>query len=76
MDVALMVNDPGDMIIVQMTQDKAREFSKTDIDRALRHSPKLKALMGRSQDDNTHDKAFKHGMWLRIAWPTVSNLSG
>lgn len=71
-----VVNDPGDMIIVQMTQDKAREFSKTDIDRALRHSPKLKAMMGRSQDDNTHDKAFKHGMWLRIAWPTVSNLSG
>ena len=35
-------NDPGDMMIVQMTQDKAREFSKTDIDRAIRHSPKLK----------------------------------
>lgn len=71
-----VVNDPGDMMICQMTQDKAREFSKTDIDRALRHSPKLKERMGRSQDDNTHDKAFRNGMWLRIAWPTVSNLSG
>jgi len=69
-------NDPGDMMIVQMTQDKAREFSKTDIDRAIRHSPKLKERMGRSQDDNTHDKTFRNGMWLRIAWPTVSNLSG
>ena len=71
-----VVNDPGDMLIVQMTQDKAREFSKTRIDRALRHSPKLAALKSASaQHDNTHDKQFRHGMWLRIAWPTVSNLS-
>jgi phage terminase large subunit GpA-like protein len=72
-----VVNDPGDMLIIQMTQDKAREFSKTDIDRALRHSPRLNAMMSSSgQDDNTHDKMFRHGMWLRIAWPTVSNVSG
>lgn len=68
--------DPGDMLVVQMTQDKAREFSKTRVDRALRHSPKLAALQSTSkQDDNTHDKQFKHGMWLRIGWPTVSQLS-
>lgn len=71
-----VVNDPGDMLVVQMTQDKAREFSKTRIDRALRHSPKLTAMKSTSsQHDNTHDKQFRHGMWLRIAWPTVSNLS-
>lgn len=69
-------NDPGDMLIVQMTQDKAREYSKTRIDRMLRHSPRLAALKSNSsQDDNTHDKMFKHGMWLRIGWPTVSQLS-
>lgn len=71
-----VVNDPGDMLFVQMTQDKAREFSKTDIDRAIDNSPNIKALMGGNQDDNTHDKMFRHGMWLRIAWPTVSNVSG
>lgn len=71
-----VVNDPGDMLFVQMTQDKAREFSKTDVDRALTHSPNLRAVMGRSQDDNTFDKMFRNGMWLRIAWPTVSNVSG
>ena len=72
----VVVNDPGDMLIVQMTQDKAREFSKARIDRALMNSPKLQAIMGASkQDDNTHDKKFRHGMWLRIAWPTVPNLS-
>lgn len=71
-----VVNDPGDMLVVQMSQEKAREFSRTRIDRAIRNSPDLKALMGSSsQDDNTHDKAFKHGMWLRIGWPTVSQLS-
>ena len=72
-----IVNDPGDMLLVSMTQDKARELSKTDIDRALRNSPNLAAMKSSStQDDTVHDKQFKHGMWLRIAWPTISNLSG
>lgn len=71
-----VVNDPGDFLVVQMTQEKAREYSKTRIDRAIRHSPALQAMKSTSsQHDNTHDKMFKHGMWLRIAWPTVSNLS-
>lgn len=69
-------NDPGDMAVFQMTKDKAREYSKTRIDRAIRHSPKLKEMMSTStQDDNTFDKLFRHGMWLRISWPTVSNMS-
>jgi phage terminase large subunit GpA-like protein len=72
-----VVNDPGDMAVIQMTQEKAREYSKTRIDRMIRHSPKIKAMKSASsQHDNTHDKMFKHGMWLRIAWPTVTNLSG
>ncbi len=72
-----VVNDPGDMLIVQMTQDKAREYSKVRVDRAIKYSPDLWAMRSsNSQDDNTHDKQFKHGMWLRIAWPTASNLSG
>lgn len=71
-----VVNDPGDMLMIQMSQDKAREFSKTDIDRALRYSPPLQRMMGGNQDDNTHDKMFRHGMWLRIAWPTASNVAG
>jgi phage terminase large subunit GpA-like protein len=71
-----VLNDPGDMLIVQMTQDKAREYSKQRIDRAIRNSPNLKAARSiLSRDDNLHDKQFKNGMWLRIAWPTVSNLS-
>ena len=71
-----IVNDPGDFAVIQITQEKAREYSKTRIDRALRHSPALHAMKSASsQHDNTHDKMLKHGMWVRIAWPTVSNLS-
>lgn len=71
-----IVNDPGDMLFIQMSQDKAREFSKTDVDRAIFSSPNLHPLLPSKQDSNTHDKMFRHGMWLRIAWPTVSNVSG
>lgn len=69
-------SDPGDMLIVQMTQDKAREYSKQRIDRAIRNSPDLAAMLGgSSSQDNTHDKAFRNGMWLRLAWPTASNFA-
>lgn len=72
-----VVNDPGDMLFIQMSKDKAREFSKTDVDRAIRHSPKIRAMKSdRAVDSNTFDTMFRHGMWLRIAWPTVSNVSG
>lgn len=63
--------DPGDMLVIQMTQDKARDFSRTRIDRAIKHSPKLKEQMSlRGHDDNTYDKMFRHGMWLKIGWPS------
>lgn len=72
-----VINDPGDMLFVQMSQEKARDFSKTDIDRAMLNSPKIRAMRSTSgKENNLHDKMFKHGMWLKIAWPTVSNLSG
>jgi phage terminase large subunit GpA-like protein len=68
--------DPGDMLIVQMSQDKARDYSKTRVDRAIRNSPDLRAKMSnRGNDDNTHDKLFSHGMWLKIGWPSASQLS-
>lgn len=72
-----VVNDPGDMLFIQMTQDKAREFSKTDVSRSIDNSPDISNMLSRSASDrNTHDVMFKNGMWLRIAWPTVSNVSG
>lgn len=68
--------DPGDMLIVQMSQEKAREYSKTRIDRAIRHSPAITRMMSsRGNDDNTHDKLFKNGMWVKIGWPSATQLS-
>ena len=68
---------PGDMLISHMTQDTARDFSRTDLDRAIRHSPELQArLSPRAKDDNTYDKFFRSGMMLKVGWPAVSQLSG
>jgi phage terminase large subunit GpA-like protein len=64
--------DPGDTLVVQMTQDKAREFSSPRLDRMFANSPALQGLIVR---DNIHDKLFRNGMQLRIAWPTKSNLA-
>jgi phage terminase large subunit GpA-like protein len=67
-----IANDPGDALVVQMTQDKAREFSTPRMDRMIRHSPALSGLLVR---DNIHDKLFRNGMLVKIAWPTPSNLA-
>ncbi len=70
-------NDPGDMLIVHMSKDKAREYSKTDVARALKHSPRIAEMKSdRDIDSNTFDTMFRHGVWLRIAWPTSGNVSG
>jgi len=68
-------HDPGDMILVQMTREKAREYSRQRIDRMIRANPALKRMLLRATDDNTFDKLFTNGMWVRLAWPTVPNLS-
>ena len=71
-----VAHDPGDLLIVQMTQEKAREYSKIRIDRAIRHSPELKRRMSmRGHDDNTHDKLTKSGMWIKIGWPSATQLA-
>jgi len=67
---------PGDMLVVQMSQGAARDFSKMDLDRAIRHSPDLASrLSPRAQDDNTFDKFFRSGIALKLGWPAVSQLS-
>lgn len=71
-----IAHDPGDMLVVQMTQMKAREFSKVRVDRAIRNNPELVKLMAYGgHDDNTHDKLTKAGMWLRLGWPSASQLA-
>lgn len=67
---------PGDVLIIQMSQATARDFSLTDLDRAIEHSPALsKAISPRARDDNTYDKFFRSGMRVKIGWPAASQLS-
>jgi phage terminase large subunit GpA-like protein len=67
---------PGDMLVVQMSEKAARDFSKLDLDRAIRHSPEIAAkLSPRARDDNVFDKFFRSGIVLKLGWPAVSQLS-
>jgi phage terminase large subunit GpA-like protein len=67
---------PGDMLVTLMSQDTARDFSRMDLDRVLRHSPELaESLSPRAKDDNTYDKFFRSGIALKIGWPAISQLS-
>lgn len=67
---------PGDMLVVHMSQDTARDFSRTDLDRAIRHSPELQQrLSPRPRDDNIFDKFWRSGVVLKLGWPAVSQVS-
>ncbi len=68
--------DPGDGVIVQISEDKAREYSKKRIGRMLQHSPKLNArLSPRGHDNNVHDIVFRAGNYLGIKWPSKNVLA-
>ena len=63
----------ADMTVVQTRQDIARDFSNSRVARLFRYSKGIKELV---TVDNTHDKSFKAGHTIYLAWPTVSHLSG
>lgn len=74
--VYTIVCDPSDMLVVQMTEDKAREHSKKRLDRTFRSSAAVKKRMSpRRNDNNVHDKTFKDGSFLKIGWPSVNIMS-
>ncbi|HAH8502257.1 TPA: phage terminase large subunit family protein, partial [Escherichia coli] len=74
--VYTIVCDPSDMLVVQMTEDKAREHSKKRLDRTFRSSTAIKKRMSpRRNDNNVHDKTFKDGSFLKIGWPSVNIMS-
>lgn len=68
--------DPGDMLVVQITQDKAQEHSKKRLARMFRASPEIAKRLSRSRNDNNvHDKIFRDGSFLKIGWPSISIFS-
>lgn len=69
--------DPADIMVVHMSQNTAREWVKSDLEKSFRHSPELAAQLSRRRDDdNLFDKQFVSGMRMSVTWPTVRNLSG
>ncbi|WP_392440220.1 phage terminase large subunit family protein [Edwardsiella piscicida] len=68
--------DPSDMLIVQISEEKAREHSKKRLDRTFRCSPAVRRRMSpRRNDNNVHDKILRDGSYLKIGWPSVNIMS-
>lgn len=69
--------DPADMMVVNMSQATARDWSMKELRRLFRHSPDVgaKVASGR-QNQNVHDVHFSNGMDVLIKWPSITELSG
>ncbi|MBT0717809.1 phage terminase large subunit family protein [Rosenbergiella epipactidis] len=74
--VYTIVCDPGDFLLIQMTEEKAREHSKKRLDRTFRVSREVARRMSpRTNDNNVHDKTFRAGNYLKIGWPSINIMS-
>ncbi|EHQ5390769.1 phage terminase large subunit family protein [Salmonella enterica] len=71
-----VVCDPSDMLIIQMTEEKAREYSKKRLARTFRVSPEVaERLSPNRNDNNVYDRTFLAGNYLKIGWPSVNIMS-
>jgi len=71
-----IVCDPADMLVVQISEEKAREHSKKRLARTFRVSPEVaKRLSPRRNDNNVHDRTFLAGNYLKLGWPSVNIMS-
>ncbi|STQ79213.1 Bacteriophage tail assembly protein [Hafnia alvei] len=71
-----VVCDPSDMLVIQMTQDKAQEHSKKRLARTFRCSPEVtKCLSPRRNDNNVYDRVFLNGSYLKLGWPSINVMS-
>jgi phage terminase large subunit GpA-like protein len=70
-----VVCDPGDFLIVQMSQAQARDFSMRRIDRLHRDTRAVKALLGAASEANVFDTRYRNGMMLSLSWPSINELS-
>lgn len=69
--------DPADMMLVQMSQARAREFSLSDLKKHFRNSPDVTAkLVPGRVNDNVYDKTFISGMRVTIVHPSINEFSG
>ncbi|QKN80785.1 phage terminase large subunit family protein [Scandinavium goeteborgense] len=71
-----VVCDPADMLIIQMTEEKAREHSKKRLARTFRVSPEVaKRLSPNRNDNNVYDRTFLAGNYVKIGWPSINIMS-
>ncbi|MDI0668609.1 phage terminase large subunit family protein [Escherichia coli] len=71
-----VICDPADMLIIQMTEEKAREHSKKRLARTFRVSPEVVSrLSPNKNDNNVYDRTFLAGNDLKIGWPSVNIMS-
>ncbi|HDS4454460.1 TPA: phage portal protein [Escherichia coli] len=71
-----VICDPADMLIIQMTEEKAREHSKKRLARTFRVSPEVVSrLSPNKNDNNVYDRIFLAGNYLKIGWPSVNIMS-
>lgn len=71
-----VICDPDDMLIIQMTEEKAREHSKKRLARTFRVSPEVVSrLSPNKNDNNVYDRTFLAGNYLKIGWPSVNIMS-
>ncbi|EFE3180694.1 phage terminase large subunit family protein [Escherichia coli] len=71
-----VICDPADMLIIQMTEEKAREHSKKRLARTFRVSPGVVSrLSPNKNDNNVYDRTFLAGNYLKIGWPSVNIMS-
>lgn len=71
-----VVCDPADMLVIQVSEEKAREHSKKRLDRTFRCSPEVKTrLSPRRNDNNVYDRTFRAGNYLKLGWPSINIMS-
>ncbi|HAL9457004.1 TPA: phage terminase large subunit family protein [Escherichia coli] len=71
-----VICDPADMLIIQMTEEKAREHSKKRLARTFRVSPEVVSRLSPTKNDNNvYDRTFLAGNYLKIGWPSVNIMS-
>ncbi|ELN2578445.1 phage terminase large subunit family protein [Enterobacter kobei] len=71
-----VICDPADMLVIQMTEEKAREHSKKRLARTFRVSPDVASRLSPNRNDNNvYDRTFLAGNYLKIGWPSVNIMS-
>ena len=64
------------MLIIQMTEEKAREHSKNDSPERFASAGSGQSPESEQNDNNVYDRTFLALAWLlKIGWPSVNIMS-